>query len=196
MKPSDARRGSQPLLTPPSSGSIDTSPEPVRRPASARSFREMRDAVRESRHLTRIARDGEAATAGVLLLSLSVGLLFGLVLPRDIKGEKRGEVFFLFAIRVRLMRTWRSCHPRCAPLATTQHDPKVVCLQCGKSRRVAWRGRGAMHARKNKWLKHEGAFFDKPFDKPSDSSLPPSSLPQAPGAASPPPWAGPPPAAG
>ena len=118
------KRGSQPLLATSPPVSADTSPEPSRRPASARSFRDVRDAVRESRHLARIAHDGEAATVGVLLLSLSVGLLFGLVLPRDIGGERDGRVFYW---RI-LMPALRAAQPRCAPPDTTQHDPKVVCL--------------------------------------------------------------------
>lgn len=82
---------------PPGAGaSASASPDNLsplpRRPVSSRSFRELRDAVRESRAVARIAYDGEAATLGVLVLSLSVGLLFGLVLPRDIPGAVVGRL--------------------------------------------------------------------------------------------------------
>lgn len=63
-----------------------TPPRPTR-PPSASSFRELRDALRASPHVARLAHDGEAATAGVLVLALGAGLCLGLVLPADIEGE-------------------------------------------------------------------------------------------------------------
>lgn len=63
-----------------------TPPRPPR-PHSASSFRELRDALRASPHVARLAHDGEAATAGVLVLALGAGLCLGLVLPADIEGK-------------------------------------------------------------------------------------------------------------
>lgn len=55
-------------------------------PARPRSFRDLRDAVRASPHVTRFATDGDAAAWSVLTLSLVVGLTLGLVLPADAPG--------------------------------------------------------------------------------------------------------------
>ena len=78
-----------PPAPPPAVDTASPSPPPLR-PASS-SFRDLRDALRSSRHVTRFAHDGDAATLGVLVLAVSVGTVLGLCLPADIPGERERE---------------------------------------------------------------------------------------------------------
>jgi hypothetical protein len=95
----------------------DPSPPRPPRPPSASSFREMRDALRASPHVARLAHDGEAATVGVLVLALGVGLCLGLILPADIEGEPGGGAGGggVWGAAHADRRTWGSAHLRSRP---------------------------------------------------------------------------------